>query len=96
MDWYSICTLQFILKLKLSFSELQRRREFQDNSGIIFFSFQQKNLVTPSLDPSCLGRSNEGSQPVFSWRDNENDPQIILVTPSYLEHSGKVIIFKHL
>ena len=52
-----------------------------------FFLFLNENICCdPSLEPSQRFGSNDGSQNKFLWRNTANYPQIIPLTPSYLEH----------
>ena len=66
----------------------------EDNSKIIFLISQRKHKVCcdPSLEPSQRDNSNDGSQNMFLWKNMDNYPKVILVTPSYLEHCGAYTI----
>ena len=37
-----------------------------------FFLFSLKSCCDLSLEPSCQGGFNEGSQPMFLWKNKEN------------------------
>ena len=49
-----------------------------------FFLFLNEN--DPSLESSRRGGSNDRSQNMFLWKNVDNYPEIIPVTPSDLEH----------
>ena len=52
-----------------------------------FFLFLNENIYCdPSLGRSRRDGSNDGSQNMYFWKNMDNYPKIISVTPSYLEH----------
>ena len=73
----------------LSLSTLESQLQIRRGEGILhilFFLFLIENICCdPSLEPSQRDGSNEGSQNMFLWRNIENYPLVIPVTPSYLE-----------
>ena len=66
--------------------KLQIRRSIDNNSKITFLILNENTHCDPSLELSWQDSSNEGSQCMFLWSNKKNYPQLIPVTPSYLDH----------
>ena len=76
----------FPLSKMYIYSVVQMRRYYWDNLVIICHHFFIKTyFMTPSLELSHQDGSNEGSQHMFSLRNNKNNLLIIFSTPTYLE-----------
>ena len=65
--------------------ELQIRGGIEEISKVLFFLFLNENICCdPSLEPSQQDGSNDGSQYMFLWKNMDNYPETVPVTPSFL------------